>query len=115
MKKLLFGFCLILGSVVAANAQVDTTSTTQGQGSTQGVQTEDDKYSDKEAIAVSELPSIVRDQLQGQDYSGWTTGSVYRKEKEGKTFYAVEMKKGEETKMVKFDAQGNKVKEKSKD
>jgi hypothetical protein len=112
MKKLMFAFCFMLGAAIAVNAQ-DTTSTKQGAGSS-GYNTETD-YTDKEAIASTELPSIVTEQLQSQDYVGWTVGQAYRKEKDGKTVYAVELMKGDEKKMVKFDAQGNKIKEKKKD
>jgi hypothetical protein len=108
MKKLLFVFSMIIASAVAANAQ-DSTAT-QGAGSTM-----EKEYSDKESIAVTELPSIIQDQLKSQDYSSWTVSNAYRKEKEGKTVYAVEMTSGSETKVVKFDAQGNKLKEKDKD
>jgi len=115
MKKLLFAFTLIFGSAMTVCAQ-DSTAT-QGAGSSQSSEamSQDEKDVNKQSITVNELPSIVRDQLQSQDYSGWTVGNVYRKEKEGKTFYAVEMKNADETKMVKFDAQGNKIKEKDKD
>jgi hypothetical protein len=115
MKKLLFAFTLILGSAMTVWAQ-DSTAT-QGAGSSQSSEamSQDEKDVNKVSITVNELPSIVRDQLQSQDYSGWTVGNVYRKEKEGKTFYAVEMKNADQTKMVKFDAQGNKIKEKDLD
>jgi hypothetical protein len=118
MKKLFFAVCMLLISAAAVNAQ-DTTSTGQGAGSS-GYSTNDaskgsGEYTEKESINVSELPSIVSEQLNGNEYSGWTMGNAYRKEKDGKTMYAVEMTKGAEKKMVKFDAQGNKLMEKSKD
>jgi hypothetical protein len=115
MKKVMFGFCILLGSAVATYAQ-DTTSTGSDQYRTTQQDPQDkDGYTQKEAIAVADLPQRVRDQVQGQDYSGWTVGKAYRKEKEGKTFYAVELTQGSEKKMVKFDAEGNKIKEKKKD
>jgi hypothetical protein len=115
MKKVMFGFCFLLGSAVATYAQ-DTTATKSDQyRTTQQDPKDKDAYQDKEAIAVAELPQNIRDQVQGQDYSGWTVGKAFRKVKDGKTFYAVELTQGSEKKMVKFDAQGNKVKEKKKD
>ena len=111
MKKLLFVFSMIIASAVAVNAQDSTsTSTDQGAGSTG-----QHEYAEKESIAVADLPSTIQDQLKSQDYSSWTVSNAYRKEKEGKTVYAVEMTSGTETKWVKFDAQGNKLKEKDKD
>ena len=65
-----------------------------------------------QAITASELPAPIQTALQGQDYSGWTVASATKKEKEGKTVYAVELKNGAETKSVKFDAEGNMLKEK---
>jgi hypothetical protein len=111
MKKLMFAFCLLFGAAAVVNAQ-DTTAT-QDRSQTQYSQDRDDDK-DREAISVTDLPSAVRDQLQGQDYAGWTVNNAYRKEKDGQTMYMVEMKSGNETKKVKFDAQGNKIKEKDK-
>jgi hypothetical protein len=110
MKKLLFAFSMLLASAVAVNAQDSTAN--QGAGSTQQ---EMKDFTDRDVIAATELPSIITQQLQGQDYTGWTVGTAYRKEKEGKTFYAVELTNGDQKKIVKFDAQGNKVKEKMKE
>ena len=117
MKKVMFGFCLLLGSAVATYAQ-DSTSTASNQYASTPQQDKDkqqkDEYSDKEVIATSDLPQRVREQIQGQDYSGWTVSKAYRKTKDGKTLYAVELVQGSDKKMVKFDADGNKLKEKNK-
>ncbi len=114
MKKLMFAFCLMLGGAVAVNAQDTTSTSTQGTESQSQYQ-DTDKYDQKDVVPTSELPQKVQEQLQSQDYTGWTVSNAYRKEKEGKTMYAVEMRNGSEKKMVKFDADGNKLKEKSKD
>ena len=117
MKKVMFGFCLLLGSAVATYAQ-DTTSTASNQYASTPQQDKDkqqkDDYTDKEVIATSDLPQRVREQIQGQDYSGWTVSKAYRKTKDGKTLYAVELVQGSDKKIVKFDADGNKLKEKNK-
>jgi hypothetical protein len=116
MKKLLFALCLLFGAAVAVNAQ-DTTST-QDQSSdqyrTDDMNQDQDDDKDKKEIAVSELPPAVSAQLQSQDYSGWTISKAFKKEKDGETIYAVELKNGDEMKKVKFDAQGNVLKEKEK-
>lgn len=111
MKKLLFAICFLFGAAAVVNAQ-DTTAQDRSQ-TQQYRDQEDDK--DRQAISVADLPSSIRDQLQGQDYTGWTVSNAYRKEKDGQTMYMVELKSGNETKKVKFDAQGNKLKEKDKD
>jgi hypothetical protein len=115
MKKLFFAICFAMGATVAVQAQ-DSTATTPAPTESQNYnQNQDqDEWNDKEPIAVAELPAAIRQQLQGTDYSGWTTGKAYRKVKDGKTWYAVELTKGGETKIVKFDSDGNKVKEKDK-
>lgn len=120
MKKVMFGFCLLLGSAVATYAQ-DTTSTSSSASKSsdqyrtaQQDKQQKDEYTDKEVIATSDLPQRVREQVQGQDYAGWTVSKAYRKTKEGKTMYAVELMQGSDKKIVKFDAQGNKLKEKNK-
>lgn|SRR5690606_13026943 len=113
MKKLLFALCFMLGAAVAVQAQ-DTTSTQYQNDAMTQDQSQDDA-ADKQSIAISELPATVTSSLQTSDYSGWQINNAYKKEKDGETFYAVELKQGNETKMVKFDAQGNKVKEKDKD
>lgn len=110
MKKVLFAICFLFGAAAAVNAQ-DTTS--QDKSQTQQYRNQDDDK-DRQAISVAELPSSVRDQLQGQDYTGWTVANAFKKEKDGQTLYIVELKNGNETKKVKFDALGNKMKEKDK-
>jgi hypothetical protein len=110
MKKLLFAFTLIFAAAATSFAQTDTTSSAAGS-STEYSQ----EYTEQETIAQSELPSIIQDQLASQDYAAWTVDKAFKKEKDGKTFYGVELRSGNESKIVKFDAQGNKVKEKDKE
>jgi hypothetical protein len=115
MKKIMFALCLLFGVAMAVNAQ-DTTSTQstqdQSQYKTNAQDQDDDK--DKREISVAQLPTAVRDQLQGQNYTGWTVNKAYEREKNGEFTYAVELKNGSEVKKVKFDAQGNLLKEKDK-
>lgn len=118
MKKVIFGFCFLVGSAVATYAQ-DTTSTSKSTEQYRSTQQDKDKqqkdeYTDKEVIATSDLPQRVREQVQGQDYAGWTVSKAYRKTKDGKMMYAVELTQGSDKKIVKFDAEGNKLKEKNK-
>lgn len=108
---------MCFGAVAALQAQ-DTTSISddqyqnddmnQGQGTSQA---EDDS----QEIAVSELPAAIQQQLQTQDYSGWTVSKAHQKMKDGETIYKVELTRGDEEKKVKFDAQGNELKDKDKD
>ena len=108
MKKLLFAIAFMTAGSVAVLAQDSTSISPQTPPSSE-VQSQDQ---DKQAIATSELPANIQAALQGQDYSGWTASSASKMDKDGKTFYAVELTKGSEKKTVKFDADGNVLKEK---
>lgn len=105
MKKLLLGLLFVSACTLSALAQEATPSPAPAAQPTEEMQ----------PIAASELPAAVRTSLEGQDYSGWTVANSYKKEKEGKTVYIIELKNGAETKKVKFDAEGNKMEKKSKD
>jgi len=111
MKKLLFAIAFMTAGSVAVLAQDSAAVSTPPPAAPS---TEYSQDQDGQAIAATELPASIQSALQGQDYSGWTVGNVMKKEKEGKTFYAVELTKGSETKKIKFDADGNVVKEKEK-
>jgi hypothetical protein len=99
MTKLLFTLLFVCASAVTTFAQ-DTAS--------------QQKNKDNQQISVSELPEIIRASLTREDYIGWAVGNAFKKQKGGKTIYMVELNKGGETKMVKFDADGKKINEKEK-
>lgn len=71
--------------------------------------------SEKQLISTTDLPSSITEQIASDDYSGWSIERSYRKEKDGEKYYVVELAKDGENKVVKFDEEGNKVKEKMKD
>ncbi len=104
MKKLLFALVMCSASI-AALAQDAPSPAAQDQNTNTEMQ----------PIAASDLPAAITASLQGQDYSGWTVSNAFKKEKDGKTIYKVELKNGAETKTVKFDADGNMMKAKDKD
>ena len=110
MKNLAFACILSLGSIAVVHAQ-DSTTPPGDQYQTPAQEPKSD-YSDKDAISATELPAPIQDKLKSQDYSGWMISKAFKKEKDGKTMYAVEIKNGSETKMVKFDSEGNVLKEK---
>lgn len=116
MKKLLVAICFLCGGAIGVSAQQtdDQDQASARDQSTEQTMNQDqqEEFTDQDKIAESELPSLISQQLQSGDYSGWTVGETYKKEKDGQTFYKVELQNGEEKKWVKFDAQGNKVKEK---
>lgn len=112
MKKLALACMLSIGSIALLHAQ-DTTATQSDRYQTP-TQDRDPKsdYSDKDVISATELPASIQETLKGQDYSGWMVSKAFKKDKDGATMYAVELKNGSETKKVKFDANGNVLKEK---
>jgi uncharacterized membrane protein YkoI len=106
MKKLLIAL-IMCTATVAVLAQDPSSSATPAQ--------EQSTSDELQPIATSDLPAAITASLESPDYSGWTVSNAYKKEKDGKTIYKVEMKNGDETKTVKFDADGNKLKSKGKD
>jgi hypothetical protein len=103
MKKLLLSF-ILCSAALFAFAQEPAAAPAQDQKSTE-----------MQPVAASELPAAITASLQSQDYSGWIVDKAYKKEKDGKTYYKVELKNGNETKTVKFDADGNMMKGKEKE
>ena len=110
MKKFALACMLSLGSVALLHAQ-DSTATQSDRYQTAAQEPKSD-YSEKDAISTTELPAPIQEKLKGQDFSGWMISKAYKKDKDGKVVYAVELKNGAETKKVKFDADGNELKDK---
>ncbi len=108
MKKLMF-VLVVMMAAFAANAQSDSTQLKKADGTEQSV-----GYTDKDVVSASELPATVQDKLKAPEFAGWNLTNAYKKERDGKTWYAVELRNANETKIVKFDDQGNQVKEKMK-
>ena len=104
MKKLLLSLIMCSAALFAFAQDAATPAPAQDQKSTE-----------MQPVAASELPAAVTAALQGQDYTGWTVANAFKKEKDGKTIYKVELKNGAETKTVKMDADGNMLKGKDKD
>jgi uncharacterized membrane protein YkoI len=112
MKKLLFAVAFMTAGSVAVLAQDSTSiAPSPAPAPTEQVQS-DDQDKDKQTVAAADLPAPIQTALQSQDYSGWSVASATKKDKDGKTIYAVELKNGSETKKVKFDADGTVLKEK---
>lgn len=107
MKRLLFALIACAASV-AAFAQDPASTATPAPA-------QDQSTNEMQPVAASDLPAAITASLESQDYSGWAVSNAYKKEKDGKTIYKVELMKGGETKTVKFDAEGNKMKGKDKD
>ena len=119
MKKLLFAIAFMTAGSVAVLAQEAQPQEPQTPPSTEIAPSDapEDQSQDQDkgqAIATSELPANIQASLQGQDYSGWTVANAFKKEKDGKTFYSVELTKDQEKKTINFDADGNVMKDEEK-
>jgi hypothetical protein len=106
MIKLLFTFFVACICAITTFAQDTTSAATPTPPGTEH------QKNGESQIAISELPETIRASLTRQDYIGWAVGNAFKKEKGGKTVYSVEMKKGSETRILKFDADGKKLNDK---
>ena len=121
MKKLLFAIAFMTAGSVAVLAQEaqpqepQTPPSTEIQATPAPAAEDQSQDQDKgQAIAPSELPANIQASLQGADYSGWTVANAFKKEKDGKTSYSVELTKDQEKKTINFDADGNVMKDEEK-
>jgi hypothetical protein len=98
MKNVLFFIAMVVAGVGFVNAaganDVGSTSITVQQD-------------DREKIKPEELPEAVKTTLNGDEYKGWLVQTAYRIK--SKDLYEVEVKKGAETKTIRFDKDGKVV------
>ncbi|MBL0741307.1 hypothetical protein [Chryseolinea lacunae] len=99
MKKVMFAFAAMVGSVAFVNAQTATESNNAVAAPTEVQQTE------KTKIKSEELPEAVKKSLEAQEYRGWMISTAYK----AGDVYEIELKNGAETKTVKFNKDGKKV------
>jgi hypothetical protein len=98
MKKLMFAFVALLGSVAFVSAKEISYSINQTPAAQQD---------EKVKIKPEELPEAVKKALEMQDYRGWLIDAAYKDT--AKETYEVHLKNGAETKIVKFSKDGKKV------
>ena len=126
MKKIVFStFSFVLFSVATANAQTETKSETKTetqsttptgtQGTTQTATppaaTTAPAEDVKTAVTVEELPAAVKTTLASPSLKVWTPYEAYLvKEKDGDEYYAINIKKDDQTGSVKLDKEGKPVK-----
>ena len=98
MKKLMFAFIALLGSVAFVSADAISYSINQTPAAQQD---------EKVKIKPEELPEAVKKALEMQDYRGWLVDAAYKDT--AKETYEVHLKNGAETKIVKFNKDGKKI------
>lgn len=96
MKKVIFAIVagvMSFGAVNAVSAQSVSTPVAQ------------DQADEKVKIKVEELPDAIKTALASDSYKGWSADAAfYNKTKDN---YEVQVKKGTETKTLKFSKDGN--------
>jgi hypothetical protein len=98
MKKVFFAALALTASVVYVNAQE-----VSNEKASQSVTLQEERIK----IKTTELPETITAALKGSEYTGWTADTAYQLKTSG--HYEVTLKKGTETKTVKFDKDGNKI------
>ena len=98
MKKVVFFLSLMMIASVGFVSVASPVSTDSGYSLLQD---------DKEKIKPEELPEQVKTTLNGDEYKGWLVQTAYRIK--SKDVYEVELKKGAETKTLRFDKEGKVV------
>jgi hypothetical protein len=98
MKKVVF----FLSAMIVGVGFVNATATVDSKSSVVTVQQDD-----KEKIKPEELPEPIKTALNGDEYKGWLVQTAYRVK--AKDVYEVEVKKGAETKTIRFDKEGKVV------
>lgn len=98
MKKVVFFLSLMMiasvGFINAGTVNVKSASYATSQD-------------DKEKIKPEELPDAVKTTLNGDEYKGWLVETAYKIK--SKDVYEIELKKGAETKTLRFDKEGKVV------
>jgi len=100
MKKVIFTVAALATDIAFANAQAIAPA--QEASTVSSVQAVE-----RVKIKPEELPDAIKTTLKGDDYKGWTASTAYHDTV--KNIYEVELRKGSETKLLKFDADGKKV------
>ncbi len=104
MKKVMFAFAAMFGSVAFVNAQVESNELkTPETTTTQEAPQQDEKVK----IKSEELPAPVKKALEMQDYRGWLIDAAFKYP--DTELYEVQLKNGAETKVVKFNKDGKKI------
>lgn len=100
----------------AAQAQDSTKLTTpppvkQDQTAPQNQIQKDQANFKKDMIVIpsAEVPASLRSTLQGSQYKGWESGTIYRNQ--SSDMFMVEMRDGNQTRIYRFDQNGKAIKD----
>ena len=109
MKRLFFSAILVSASTVTF-AQSSTATPAETKQATEVLAVDPVKTDDeRKEVKTEELPAAVRTELSTVQYKGWTASNAWWV-REGKTeFYEITMVMGNESKKVKYNAEGSKL------
>ena len=96
MKKIVMIISMAIATIGFSYAQQDQNMQQQEQQMSQ--------------IDKEELPENIQTSFESGEFRGWEIEQAYEV-KEGESDYAVKVKRGEETKLLHFDNEGNLVKQ----
>ena len=114
--KLILASSMVIAAF-AANAQ-DTTKLVPPPPAVQQDQTAPQKKKKKDQanfkknmiiIPAAEVPASLRSTLQGSQYKGWESGTIYRNQ--SSDMFMVEMRDGNQTRIYRFDQNGKAIKD----
>ena len=100
MKKIILS-AMLLG-LVATTAVQATPATTNTLVAAQQQET---------PVKPEDLPAPIKQVLSGDEYKDWSIVTAYKSTVDGKDIYKINFKKGEETKLIKFNPDGSVVTE----
>jgi hypothetical protein len=111
MKKvILIASAMLLGGIVAVQAQ-DTTSYKKQDSTSlqQPTQQPSTQLKDMTALKSTEIPANLRETLQAPQYQGWdaSTSKIYRNQTSD--LYVVQIQDGTMTKTYRFDKNGKPI------
>jgi hypothetical protein len=95
MKKIILVIAVSVCSLGAVSAQRIQASN----------QVKQDQTDEKVKISVEELPDAIKNVLENDSYKGWSVESAYYNKT--KDLYEVEVRKGTESKIIKFTKDGS--------
>jgi len=100
MKKSMFTAAALAAGLAFVNAQNIAPAP-------EGTTTATVQAVEKVKIKPEQLPEAIKTTLKGDDYKGWTAYTAYHDTVTN--IYEVELRKGSETKSLKFDTEGKQV------
>jgi hypothetical protein len=114
MKKIAIIAGMLFMGVAAANAQTDSTQRTRPaeepmeQQSTTPTQSQY-RSSDRVTVPADQVPSSLRQTLQGKQYKGWETTPLFQDRRTQEYYFELPDANGTTKRMYRFDRNGKSI------